>query len=222
MTAIDIRQTSETKDLHKFLLLKTEKLSVAIHILTGHLSPAEPLRNDIRRSALKLASDAQILLEDDGENMSDTQHLARGVDATLSLVYMIKGSRLVSPANAHILEREYLELKNYFSKSSLHSEPTNKAVPYIGHDKGQTGHPQIIATKKPAQAHDDKKSTEGLSRKEIILNIIEGKNSYSLGEIAVRIKGVSEKTIQRDLLSLVASKVLKKIGERRWSRYARV
>ena len=216
MTDIDIRQPSETKDLHRFLLLKTEKLSVAIHILTGHLSPAEPLRSEIRRTALKVATDAQILLDDDEVHLSDTQHLLRAVEAVLSLVYIIKGARLVSPGNAHVLEREYLELKNHFTKSDTDDI---RQISHIRHHKGQSVDRTNVVPKKlmPALV-----TTEGATRREQILNIIDDRNSYSLGEVAIKIKGVSEKTIQRDLLSLVAEKMIKKTGERRWSRYARV
>ena len=38
-------------------------------------------------------------------------------------------------------------------------------------------------------------------------------------DIVMSITGCSEKTIQRELSALVAQGVLKKIGEKRWSRY---
>jgi len=58
------------------------------------------------------------------------------------------------------------------------------------------------------------------ARKEDILALLKNKNSLTIKDFSSTIKDCSEKTIQRELLSLVASGVLKKEGERRWSRYS--
>ena len=39
-------------------------------------------------------------------------------------------------------------------------------------------------------------------------------------DVSPLIKGCSEKTIQRELLSMVKSGILKKEGEKRWSKYS--
>ncbi|MDO8492632.1 MAG: DeoR family transcriptional regulator [bacterium] len=56
-------------------------------------------------------------------------------------------------------------------------------------------------------------------RELLIIKEIKQKGSVTVKDIAVLIKGVSEKTIQRELVSLLAGGVLKREGERRWSRY---
>ncbi len=62
---------------------------------------------------------------------------------------------------------------------------------------------------------------QGMGRRETILNAIKGKSEYTIKDIAQYISGTSEKTIQRDLQALVAAGVLRRKGERRWSRYFR-
>lgn len=63
------------------------------------------------------------------------------------------------------------------------------------------------------------------NRKELILNFItqkrlEGNNEgVMIKDILGKIKDISEKTLQRELSALVAKGVLKKIGDKRWSRY---
>lgn len=57
-------------------------------------------------------------------------------------------------------------------------------------------------------------------RRKIILALIRQKPSLTVKDIAKSISGVSEKTIQRELLSMVAEGVLEKRGERRWSTYS--
>ncbi len=57
-------------------------------------------------------------------------------------------------------------------------------------------------------------------RRVAILRYLEDKNNLTVKDFFPVIKGCSEKTIQRELLRLVAVGVLKKTGERRWSRYS--
>jgi hypothetical protein len=65
---------------------------------------------------------------------------------------------------------------------------------------------------KPADAKD--------SRQAIILKLLAKKSNLNIKDFADSIKGVSAKTIQRELLSMVAAGVLRKEGERRWSTYS--
>lgn len=70
-----------------------------------------------------------------------------------------------------------------------------------------------------------KKDDEGFSgvesgRKDLILNIIKNKKEVSIKDISSHIKDVSEKTIQRDLTDMVDQGIIKKTGERRWSKYS--
>ena len=58
------------------------------------------------------------------------------------------------------------------------------------------------------------------NRSETILKILKKKDNLTVKDIAQVISDCSEKTIQRELLALVEKSVLKKVGERRWSRYS--
>ncbi len=57
-------------------------------------------------------------------------------------------------------------------------------------------------------------------RQVTIINTIKEKGELSIKDLTDVIKGCSEKTIQRELISLVTDGVLYKTGERRWSRYS--
>ncbi len=57
-------------------------------------------------------------------------------------------------------------------------------------------------------------------RRKIILALIKQKPALTVRDITKSIPQVSEKTIQRELLSMVAEGVLLKRGERRWSTYS--
>lgn len=73
----------------------------------------------------------------------------------------------------------------------------------------------VKAAPKPASTKDSK---EG--RQAIILKLLSKRSGLNIKDFAESITGVSEKTIQRELLSMVAQGVLKKEGERRWSTYS--
>lgn len=57
-------------------------------------------------------------------------------------------------------------------------------------------------------------------RRQEILNIIKKKKDITIKDISGSVVGCSGKTLQRELLSLVRLGVLKKEGEKRWSRYS--
>lgn len=67
---------------------------------------------------------------------------------------------------------------------------------------------------------NQKKSHKKNDRSETIIRLLSKKDNLTIKDIAQVISGCSEKTIQRELLSLVSQNVLKKVGERRWSRYS--
>lgn len=56
-------------------------------------------------------------------------------------------------------------------------------------------------------------------RREKIINIVREKGKVSIKDITDSFKDISEKTIQRELIALVATGILLKKGEKRWSVY---
>ena len=59
-----------------------------------------------------------------------------------------------------------------------------------------------------------------LQRRDRIKTILEAKGMAGIKDIADVIKDVSEKTIQRELNSMIEDNVVKRHGERRWSKYS--
>jgi predicted transcriptional regulator len=58
------------------------------------------------------------------------------------------------------------------------------------------------------------------NRQNLILQLLKKKKEVSIKDIAEVVKNCSEKTIQRELISLIQGGVIKKTGERRWSKYS--
>ncbi|MFA5831197.1 MAG: hypothetical protein WC878_05200 [Candidatus Paceibacterota bacterium] len=67
---------------------------------------------------------------------------------------------------------------------------------------------------------ETKKTAEKTSRREMIIALIKEKKEISIKDITNHFPDCGEKTIQRELAALVTTKVLKKTGDRRWSKYS--
>ncbi len=57
-------------------------------------------------------------------------------------------------------------------------------------------------------------------RKERIIAILKAKKDVTVKDVAQVIVGCSEKTIQRELIALVKGNILKREGNKRWSKYS--
>lgn len=85
----------------------------------------------------------------------------------------------------------------------------------------KTSHPQTPEKSKP----DGLKafgavSVKKNSRQSIIINLLKRKKEVMIKDITPLVNGCSEKTVQRELLAMVQAGVLKKVGEKRWSKYS--
>ena len=58
------------------------------------------------------------------------------------------------------------------------------------------------------------------TRQSTIINLLKRKKEIMIKDVFPLINGCSEKTIQRELMAMVHDGTLKKIGEKRWSRYS--
>ncbi len=85
---------------------------------------------------------------------------------------------------------------------------------------------KVAEPKKPIHPIDRAHPEEALGnpvkneRQTLILNTIRARGELSIKDLTTVIKGCSEKTIQRELITLVNNGDLLKSGERRWSRYS--
>ncbi len=81
----------------------------------------------------------------------------------------------------------------------------------------QTKEEECVPRKAPAT---ERMQGAQKDRRASILSLLQTKQSVTVREVSETIQNCSEKTIQRELLALVAQGVLKKEGERRWSTYS--
>ena len=91
----------------------------------------------------------------------------------------------------------------------------------------QYGHLKTMSTHSVLMEHAARSGTtlassfqmKKMSRRDQILALFVRGVDVSIKDIALRIKGCSEKTIQRELNALLYDNLIERIGEKRWSRY---
>lgn len=219
------------KDIKRvFMYKKAERLAKAIHLIAPAFAESPSLRDRVDTIAVGLV-DAAILPPSAARSA-----LSRELLTLSSVLSIARTSGLLSAMNADLIAREVhfllQEVAAYeqprllledtptlseIAKSSTKSETSKEAV--------LTKHAQPIRmTARTIKGHiKDSTATAGghiKDRRDSILAVIKDKQSASIKDIAHMIRGVSEKTVQRELAALIEQGILTKKGERRWSTYS--
>ncbi len=126
--------------------------------------------------------------------------------------------------NPNFFERTSVSIQENSFKSDKDSRIETSNVLYTSSNAVSKGHSQKIIQRVPAiDTPSSLRKVEYLpknDRKTIITKLLSKKSGLNIKDFSQTIRGCSEKTIQRELLAMVASGVLKKEGERRWSTYS--
>ncbi len=218
---------------------KTNKLITALYMVTDIMDKEEPLRNKLRTLGVEILSDPERKPSASyGAGMSITR-----IEHVISFLDIASAMNMISEMNSSILKKEFSELKQSFQTKQglslmdlLKDSPleipevnqTNQKVNQtrLGVQKGSTLMKALKDFKGPNASFDTSKK----QRREEIISIIKDKEKASPEESGVTIKdikdnakgtlaSVGEKTLQRELISMVHEGVLEKAGDKRWSRY---
>lgn len=204
-------------DHHAYIAQKAERLATAVHLVTGFITKEEPVRTLLRGGALELTQ-----WSTDLHRLAGVGPAAFGARCAelASMLETAQSAGLVSPMNAKLIVEEYAKLAEFvkdrygFIRAQVSDvkddfDPTKF--------KGQKDN-----VSKRTDSHTSVKDTQRTSsRRGDILALFNNKTRISIKDAVDSIQGVSEKTLQRELLGMVADKVLIKEGERRWSTYIR-
>ena len=225
-----------------YVFKKAEKITAAIYLISGLLKDTEPLKWELREKAVNLISSAIALnsIEPSDKN-GILQSLFSVSLETLTLLNIASLVGLISDMNHSILRNEIelivsllkdkvLEdtekagyiLSDSFFRTDFKLENSNQGHSDI--NKGQnTPAPKAQSHMNPSKklsrekvAVKDKKD----DRKSMITELLKKQSHLTIKDFSKVIVGCSEKTIQRELLELVATGIVKKEGERRWSTYS--
>ena len=217
----------ETQELtlnghHTFVVRKSEKLASALYVITGFIPAEDPARLRLRTCAIELISRSTDRNDLSGPGVDSFTAKCIEIGTILETA---KSGGLVSAMNAELMGREYLSLASFVQeheekishRSLFHGKSLSEKDQefYIGH-KNKNSTKERIATISKAKNKGQIKMSDRVS---LILDLLKNKDRISIKDVSNSIEGVGEKTLQRELLSMVQKGLLIKEGERRWSTY---
>ncbi|MFZ1987843.1 MAG: hypothetical protein WAV21_02305 [Minisyncoccia bacterium] len=218
------------KDIRRvYIYKKAERLARAVHLVTPAFvhSPALRMRSDTIAVALV---DAAIL----PPGLARAA-LSKELLSLSSLLSMARTGGLLSAMNAELISHEahnlLQEIAGYeeprlsfehvptlaeLSKSSS-GRVVNKTSPKSGSRKALSLNTQNPKGQYKGHVLKDNEAKNG--RRENILAVLKTKGPSYIKDISTMVRGVSEKTIQRELQALTQEGIIIKEGERRWTTY---
>ncbi len=222
------------EDYLLYVFKKTEKITAALYLVSGLLKDEEPLKWELRDRGIDLVSSSFTASSSvPGDKNAVIQSLFTAALETISLLNIARISNLISDMNHMVLVREidnivsilrdklaqnaenagYILSDSFFKTPSLFTsgfKSDTRNTQSASQSKGESGNK--IA---PDTSHDKKNE-----RQENIINLLKTQSNLTIKDFSKVIKDCSEKTIQRELIDLVQKGVIRKEGERRWSRYS--
>lgn len=226
--------------LSLFIFRKTQKLTAAIFMLTELFEKDNPFRTGLRNSAADLLSCALHLAVHPDIFLLEKGRLKSSALETMMLLESANFAGLVSSMNLKVFQDGYLPVFSLLNEER-NAEPVKPVVPdgffnvpepFPEKDKGHKGHYKGQSLSYEGEGRSVKREAVSLKesksaklnhdspRAKTVLSVVRKGGRVSVKDVAAVVSGVSEKTLQRELLSLVSQGVLKKEGERRWSRYS--
>ena len=212
---------------------KTEKLASAVYMVTGLLSDSEPMKWTLRKKVGELLS--LILTYKDVPEVSLSDCVDNVKTRTLELTSLLEISfrgGFISQMNFSILKQEFLNLVEVFDISNsfvqeLSSGTLSKEFFEVPKDSfnrkaelSERPNPMSFSPIKDNGLDINRNNYKKSNRHGVILNLLKKKKELTIKDIALVITDCGEKTIQRELNSLISTGLLKRSGVRRWSRYS--
>jgi len=231
-----------------FLYKKTEKLVSALYILSSFISDKEPIKWQMRDAGVDLLS--QSLSLSDSLSSERNLAYAKYISTALKFLSFLEVSFLggiISEMNYNILKYEFealiktaesgkkggdakglifpdhfFEVPQNIPKDNLVAPANISAAPVSNISKGQNTLTSGLSVKKNIETvrTSEVKQKDKSNRQEIIIALLKKNPELGIKDFISSIKDCGEKTIQRELVSLVSKGLIKKAGEKRWSRYS--
>lgn len=231
-----------------YIFKKTEKITAALYLVSGLLKDEEPIKWELRDKGIDLISSSFSASSSlPGDKNAIIQSIFTASLETLSLLNVAKISNLVSEMNYRLLVREidnviallrdrlaesaenagYVLSDSFFKTPDLFSTGfrlgNKMGTPADARSKGH-GMSSVANSSSNIGVSDGHvvSNDRKLQRQELIISTLKNQSNLTIKDFSKVIKDCSEKTIQRELIDLVNRGIVKKDGERRWSRYSLV
>jgi len=229
--------------MEKYIITKTQKIVSALYLITDMIKDSDAIKWEIREEGISLVSSSLMI---DTTFPIDKEHsinlYSLSAQRIISYINIALVSSLVSSMNAEIISREIESVLAFVKKEEKDNHPPgyilsdsffapdsisdNSKGQSISSQSGNVSNNRYGLVNTDSVDNKPKNSTNIVpklrqsDRKEIILNILKKDSNLTIKDFSSVIKDCSEKTIQRELTSLVEKGLVLKVGERRWSTYS--
>ncbi|MFA6554715.1 MAG: helix-turn-helix transcriptional regulator [Candidatus Paceibacterota bacterium] len=230
-----------------YIFKKTEKITAALYLVSGLLKDNEPIKWELRDRGIDLLSSSFSASNSlPGDKNAVIQSLFTAALETLSLLNVAKISNLISDMNHRLLVHEIdnvvgmlrdrlaesAENAGYVLSEAFFKTPDLFSTGFrLGNKSGISKNSESLkrqsesvygtnASKSELNKGQLTGQAKKTQRQESILSVLATQSNLTIKDFSRVIKDCSEKTIQRELIELVDKGLVKKEGERRWSRYS--
>jgi hypothetical protein len=226
-----IKATQSTQKLiqdesyYKYIFKKTERIVSVVFYITQSIQEKDRYERQIR----DIEDTAKRLHDVVLESLTVRAHVAEETVQGVTHALIVLESKLRVAQAMGVITSEVLQvidneidsvlraLAKYSHEDQLLAERNAPApAPVKPARRAPAPPPQPVSSSAGIAAAS---SSDQASRRARILTIIEAKGEVSIKDITDIITDVSEKTIQRELNAMIEDNQIKRIGERRWSRY---
>lgn len=235
------------EDYLLYIFKKTEKITAGIYLVSGLLKDDEPMKWELRDHGMGLMSSSFMASSNlPGDKSATIQALFTSALETISLLNVARISNLITEMNHSLLVREidnivamlrdrlaenaenagYVLSENFFKTPDLFATGFRAGNRTQGVDgsSGDNRHDSRFKIQDSgktgiSQGHPSTQVKKS-QRQDKIIAVLKGQSNLTIKDFSKVIKDCSEKTIQRELIELVDHGIVKKEGERRWSRYS--
>ncbi len=212
----------------KYIFKKTEKISSAVFYIVNKRQDI-PLDNVVRADLERRAKDTHSVVLSLLNMGSDTAqyglktllHSLVSLDSVLRLFAAMGGisedNRIVISNEIDGVQRSMRRYLGNQSFSLLDFEQTH--TPTKQRSVAAKSRAETLTSGATSQSHAGQPANYATDRQGQILSLLRDNDGVSIKDIHGVINDCSEKTIQRELLSLIENGKVRREGERRWSRY---
>ena len=220
------------EELYGHIMDKIQRLTGALYRVTDLYLDKEPIKWTLRDSALNLYVNLMSVIRPGRMSVrtsSDIDEILNSISQIVCTLELASLGGFVSDINFEVLKKEYSFLKaflegkkgdfvsgNKLMESELISAGGDEAFKSFGNEaarKDNSGAPKKnCARRTPPSAGSGERRAK-------IVDFLRENGKKTVKEISVIFDGVSEKTIQRNLIDMVSLGELAAEGQKRWRKY---
>lgn len=205
---------------------KSQKIASAIYLITDTIKDSDFLKWEIREESIRFVSN---VLNFGSSSLSERDYILKNINSSvskiISLLDISSTALIISKMNADIVTKELnalLDLINNTIKNDIDLSGYILSDSYFATDVPDVNGTvkESITPKNNEKVSVDINKNTKKDRQESIIGLLRTQSGLTIKDFVKVIKDCSEKTIQRELTTLVEKGLVKKSGERRWSTYS--